>query len=303
MVVPVWLKRVLLPIWNGGHRVAWRLGEYAGAVRHGHFERCDVCGRFAPMLYQLRVVPRKLAELWGLTPRLVEALARKESSACAFCGAKLRVRRLARVLLELYPIGAPPAPARSVRDWVASEQIRRLRIAEINLIEGLHDDLARLPGHAFSDFREGGLPGTVVAGVRHEDLMALTYSDASFDLVLTSETLEHVADVRVALAEIARILVPGGRHIFTIPVLPGVERTFARCGVGPDGVLEHKATPIRHPGGDIGYPVFTEFGNDVIEIFENAGFRVAVHYGPVTEDELAQVYVCEKALARTAEGP
>ena len=49
----------------------------------------------------------------------------------------------------------------------------------------------------------------------------------SFDLVLTSETLEHVPDLAAASREIRRVLVPGGRHIFTIPLLPDVPRTFA----------------------------------------------------------------------------
>ena len=64
------------------------------------------------------------------------------------------------------------------------------------------------------------MPGSIVDGFRSEDLTRLTYSDASFDLVLTSETLEHVPDLEAALREIRRVLVPGGRHIFTIPQLP-----------------------------------------------------------------------------------
>src|SRR5262249_40772071 len=81
---PGWLKRLLLPAWNGGHRLAWRAGEYLGAIRHGRFGRCDVCGRFGPWLYRRRVIPPKLEQLWGLTPRLAEALARKESMDCAW---------------------------------------------------------------------------------------------------------------------------------------------------------------------------------------------------------------------------
>jgi SAM-dependent methyltransferase len=289
--LPRWLKRPLVPIWNGAHRFAWRAGEYADACRHRRFERCAVCGRFGPMLYRRRVIPARLEELWGLSPRLAEALARKESLDCAWCGAKLRARRLARVLLETFPPGDSGAPARSVADWVREPRSRSLRIAEINRIEGLHDQLGGLPQLAASDFTPGAAPGTVVDGVRSEDLTALTYPDASFDLVLTSETLEHVPCLTTALREIRRVLVPGGYHLFTIPMLPGVPHTFARVVVNADGLLEHRAPPIRHPGGDVGYLVFTEFGADLPALLHEAGFDVETRFSPTTEDDLAQVYI------------
>src|SRR5262249_51652729 len=152
----------------------------------------------------------------------------------------------------------PPEPSRSVVDWARGAEARALRVAEINRIEGLHEALRTLPDLAFSDFTLGAAPGEVVQGVRSEDLTRLTYPDASFDLVLTSETLEHVPDLGAALAETRRVLVPGGRHLFTIPLLPDVPQTFARSAVRSDGTVERRAPEIRHPGGDAGYPVFTE---------------------------------------------
>lgn len=287
---PLSLKRRFLPIWNRSHRAAWRVGEYLGAIRHGRFGRCDVCGRFGPWLYRRRLVSSKLQELWELTPKLAEALARKESLDCIYCGAKLRARRLSRVLLDLYPVGRPPAPSPSIADWVRKPESQSLRVAEINLIEGLHACLSELSTLAFSDFDPDGSR----AGVRSEDLTRLTYPDASFDLVVTSETLEHVPDLRKALKEIHRVLAPGGRHVFTVPVLPGVPKTFARMALRPDGALERSHREIRHPGGDVGYPVFTEFGADFPGLLEQAGFEVAVAFGPVSDDDLAQVYVCRK---------
>jgi SAM-dependent methyltransferase len=291
---PGWLKRPLLPLWNAGHRIAWRAGEYLGAVRHGRFGRCDVCGRFGPWLYRRRVVSPKLEALWGLSPALAEALARKESMDCAWCGAKLRARRLARVVLDLYPVGTPPARAPSVDAWVRTREARSLWVAEINLVEGLHTPLSRLPVLSFSDFDARLAPGEHQDGVRCEDLTRLTYRDRSFDLVITSETLEHVPDLGTALGEIERILKPGGRHVFTVPLLPGVAQTYPRTIILPDGSLDRRAPEIRHPGGDVGYPVFTEFGADLPDILRRAGFETDVVFGPPTEDDLAQVFVCRK---------
>jgi hypothetical protein len=84
------------------------------------------------------------------------------------------------------------------------------------------------------------------------------------------------------------------RHLFTIPVLPGVPTTFARAELAPDGTVRHRATPICHPGGDVGYPVFTEFGADLPDLLRRAGFDVRIAFGPTTEDDLAQVYICQK---------
>jgi hypothetical protein len=288
-IPPAW-KRRLLPIWNGGHRLAWRLSEYLGAICHGRFGVCDVCGRFGPWLYRRRVVPPTLEERWGLTPRLAEALARKESNDCAWCGAKLRARRLAQVLLDLG--GAPRA--RSITEWVKRPEVRALRVAEVNRIEGLHQVLSVLPYLATSDYSPRAGPGEIVNGVRSEDLTKLTYSDGSFDLVLTSESLEHVPDLAAALREIRRVLAPRGRHVFTIPLLPGVLKTFARTISNADGSLERRAPEICHPGGDVGYAVFTELGADFSEILRAAGFHVDIAFGPVSEDDLAQVYVCYK---------
>jgi SAM-dependent methyltransferase len=289
--IPPSLKRLLVPCWNEAHRLRWIAYDYLNAIGRGRVEFCVVCGRFRPMLYRRRVVRPRLEELWGLSPRLAEALARKESSDCSHCGAKLRGRRLAEVLLRLYPVGNPPAPARSLAKWVTHAEIQSLRIAEINRIDGIHDQLHKLPHVAYSEYAPDSGPGTADREIRSEDLTRLTYGDATFDLVLTSETLEHVPDLNAALRELRRVLVPGGRHIFTIPVLPGVARTFARAIIRSDGSIEDHATRICHPGGDVGYPVFTEFGADLAELFERAGFALEVFFGPPSEDELAQVYV------------
>jgi SAM-dependent methyltransferase len=284
------LKRLLLPAWNGGHRLAWRLGEIAGAIRHRRCGRCSACGRLGLFYYRRRVIGPELARRWGLSPRLAEAVARKESSECSRCGAKLRGRRLATVLLDLDPVDSSP----SVAAWARSAGARALRVAEVNKLDGVREALAPLPGFVPCEYRDGARPGEVVDGVRHEDLTALTFADDSVDLLITSETLEHVPDLDRALAEIRRVLAPGGRHVFTVPQLPGTPTTFARARLGADGSKVDLAPPIAHPGGDWGWPVFTEFGADLPDLLRRAGFEVEVRFGPITEDDVAQVYVTRK---------
>jgi len=46
---------------------------------------------------------------------------------------------------------------------------------------------------------------------------ALPFPDGSFDLILSHEVLEHVRDDRLAAAEMARLLRPGGRVVVFVP--------------------------------------------------------------------------------------
>jgi SAM-dependent methyltransferase len=61
------------------------------------------------------------------------------------------------------------------------------------------------------------IPGVAVAGVVRGDATRLPFADASFDAVIASEVLEHVPDDASALAELVRVLRPGGAFAATVP--------------------------------------------------------------------------------------
>ena len=50
------------------------------------------------------------------------------------------------------------------------------------------------------------------------DVQALPFADAAFDRILCSHVLEHVGDDRRALAELRRVLNPGGWGIVMVPI-------------------------------------------------------------------------------------
>jgi 2-polyprenyl-3-methyl-5-hydroxy-6-metoxy-1,4-benzoquinol methylase len=81
-------------------------------------------------------------------------------------------------------------------------------------------------GRAFA--QERGLTGiTWQTG----DIQAIAEDEASFDTVISCETIEHVPDPKKALAELARVLKPGGRLLLTTPNylgMMGIYRGYRR---------------------------------------------------------------------------
>jgi SAM-dependent methyltransferase len=63
----------------------------------------------------------------------------------------------------------------------------------------------------------GEAPPGAAAEVVRGDLLALPVPDASVDRVIAAEVLEHIAHDTAAIAEIARVLKPGGRLAVTVP--------------------------------------------------------------------------------------
>ena len=53
----------------------------------------------------------------------------------------------------------------------------------------------------------------LVVELVHADVRDMPFADASFDVVLDFGTLYHIARPRAALAEIARVLAPGGQFV------------------------------------------------------------------------------------------
>ncbi len=55
------------------------------------------------------------------------------------------------------------------------------------------------------------------------DMTAIPFRSGVFDVVLSSHVLEHVANERAALSEIARVVAPGGCALIMVPMVRGWE--------------------------------------------------------------------------------
>ncbi|MCK0176173.1 class I SAM-dependent methyltransferase [Mycolicibacterium sp. F2034L] len=64
---------------------------------------------------------------------------------------------------------------------------------------------------------QGEVPASAKAEAVKGDALDLPYPDATFDCVIASEILEHVPQDDEAIAELVRVLKPGGRLAITVP--------------------------------------------------------------------------------------
>ncbi|MCS6993153.1 MAG: class I SAM-dependent methyltransferase [Anaerolineales bacterium] len=82
------------------------------------------------------------------------------------------------------------------------------------------EKLAQFGGRVFGleyDFERAREAGQRNANILNAAGEALPYPDSSFDLILSHEVLEHVADDRQAVREMVRVLKPGGRAVIFVP--------------------------------------------------------------------------------------
>jgi len=70
----------------------------------------------------------------------------------------------------------------------------------------------------FGAMRDAGeVPDGAEADIKQGDALALPFADAEFDRVVAAEVLEHIPDDEAAIAELARVLRPGGTMAVTVP--------------------------------------------------------------------------------------
>lgn len=77
----------------------------------------------------------------------------------------------------------------------------------------------------------------------HVDLQRLPFGDESYDVVFASHVLEHIPDDRAAIAEIRRILRPGGIAILPVPIVAPRTVEYGAPNPNEDG-------HVRAPGPD-----------------------------------------------------
>jgi ubiquinone/menaquinone biosynthesis C-methylase UbiE len=206
---------------------------------------CTVCGNHTYYAYDV-LWPDLIAQ-WQLNAFQAQYVNQQQGVHCAKCHNNLRSQALAKAICD--------GSTQRLPEWIQSHAHEK--VLEINTAGTLHGMLAQMPHHVLAEYPD-------------VDMQHMSYVDAQFDLIVHSDTLEHVPDPAQALRECHRVLKPGGRLCFTVPVI--VERlTRSRQGL-PNSF--HGSSGTQDPG----LMVHTEFGADVWRSCVEAGFeKVSQH--------------------------
>jgi SAM-dependent methyltransferase len=176
---------------------------------------------------------------------------------CSSCGSIPRERALMKVITDYYP---------NWRELCVHESSPGGRGASIKL----HNECT---GYTASQFYPGITPGLVhpISGYRCESLEKLTFPDNSFDLFITQDVMEHIFDPEAAFKDIARVLKPGGAHIFTAPLINKTRNTEVWASRDERGQIIYHHEPEWHgnPVDEKGALVTMHWGYDIsVFIFE-----------------------------------
>jgi SAM-dependent methyltransferase len=91
------------------------------------------------------------------------------------------------------------------------------RGADVVALDYSLDEVQTVIGTFGAMVAAGEVPRGVTATAVRGDLLTLPFPDNSFDKVIAAEVLEHIPADERAMAEIARVLRPGGRAAITVP--------------------------------------------------------------------------------------
>lgn len=126
------------------------------------------------------------------------------------------------------------------------------------------------------------VPGPTVDVVASAE--ALPFDDASMDGVILQAVLEHVRDERATIAEIVRVLRPGGALLIEVPFLqgyhaaPGDYRRFTEEGlrdfVRREGLRVERSGVVGGPGSALAW-VLSEYLAMLVSVRSTRGYQLA----------------------------
>lgn len=230
---------------------------------------CPVCGNDATMNYDFPDTRLRHEHGIGLL---------RETMSCSSCSATMRQRQMAFGLLKLIAerIGNLPASLRAYRESSGGA----LRILDTDSFSAISRVMQGVGGYTHSQFLPDLVNGARLAdGSINVNLLEIPYGPESFDVIMTSDVMEHVAEDERAHQEIFRCLAKDGAYLFTVP--------FDPCLHGTKMLTQASGTPNTYfilnrqihgdPHSDSGIIAHRIYGQQLLVDLRALGYEVEFH--------------------------
>jgi SAM-dependent methyltransferase len=217
--------------------------------------------RVIPNLHHLRASEIRTCAACQRLTVIVSLGPNDEFRLCLRCRANLRYEMLAEHIRSCLP------------------DLSTVDVLELDFSSPLRALLAQAHAYTRSYYRAGIAPGTPRDdGAICQDITRLTFPDESLDLIVSSDVLEHVPDAHAAFRETARVLKPGGMHVFTVPPRSATKpRALLK-----DGAIDFVMPAEYHydPLDPAGVLSFWDYGPDIAEVLPVPALDFRIASGP-----------------------
>jgi len=213
-------------------------------------KKCYVCGGLE-FSNGHTVLWQELIDELQLSHSEVSYINAQQGNSCLSCGSNIRSIVLAKSIVSFLNTDL------LLKDIIKSQLSSNISLLEINEAGNLTKYLRE-----FENYRFGSHPEI--------NMHSLPFEADSFDLIVHSDTLEHIENPKHALSECYRVLKHKGALCFTVPIIKG-RMSRNRAGLSPS----YHGDPQRHCKD---FMVHTEFGADIWALVIESGFScVEIH--------------------------
>lgn len=241
----------------------------------------DRFGRSPYLVGQCNICGRQTVFFCG------DKLLYRETLNCAECRSTSRYRSISRGILRALE-ELTSASAETLADLLASNRTLPLRMYDTQVpfcyetnAYPLPDMLAGVMEVAVSIYMPHEPFGAVLGpNMTNQNLEQLRFPDDHFDIVITSDVMEHVRLDVLAHQEIRRVLKPGGIYLFTVPHFRDRHDTLVRVSVvDPEDPSKDLYLTEREYHGDANSPEggalsYRSYGTELDEFLAGLGFTV-----------------------------
>lgn len=191
---------------TGFHRISYKNYLNWNKFKNCEF-RCNVCSCRGKPFYDFPDVKLRKIHKVGLL---------RETLACKDCGSTVRTRTLAYGFLK----AVNERLGTNIRDIeeLSNHGLRGLRVLDTDAFSPISVRLTGVDGYIRSSFLpEHPFGAEVEKGYFNINLEAISFGNSSFDIVLSSDVMEHVRYCDRAHEEIYRVIKSDGVYVFNVP--------------------------------------------------------------------------------------